>query len=292
MKFTNRHNLPSVFEKIYINNEYQSKPNSFGATTLLAPVQEIIFKKRYGDLLLEDLSDRIPALIGTAVHDYLERNDDEEYVEMYLNHEILNDMFVSGKIDKYIKDEFTLVDYKTAKVNKIVYEDFDDWKMQGLIYAWLLLKKNLIVEKIRFIAILKDWSKFARANNYSNDKYYPDSPIFVYEFKVNSYDLNYIDEYITNKMKQIRDWKDLPDEELLKKPIEERWQPKITYAVIGEGKNRARKIFQDRNQAFENLKEDEIIEERIESPSKLDMYCPAYNYAKEKILKEKYESEI
>lgn len=292
MNFTNRHNLPKVFEKIFLNNQYQKKPNSFGATTLLAPVQEIIFNQRYGEFLLEDLSDRIPALIGTAVHDYLEKNDDEDYVEMYLNHEILDNMFVSGKIDKYIKDEFTIVDYKTAKVNKIVYEDFDDWKMQGLIYAWLLLKNNFIVEKIRFIAILKDWSKFARMNNYSNDKYYPESPIFVYEFKINSYDLNYIDEYITTKMKQIVEWRNLSDEELLKKPIEERWQPKKTYAVIGEGKKRARKIFNDRNIAFENLNKDEYIEERIESPSKLDLYCASYNYAKDKLLKEKFESEV
>lgn len=282
MKFTNRHNLPSVFEKIFTNNQYQKKPNSFGATTLLMPVQEIIFQQRYSDFLLEDLSDRIPALIGTAVHDYLERNDDEDYVEMYLNYEIFDDLFVSGKIDKYIKDEFTIVDYKTAKVNKIIYEDFDDWKMQGLIYAWLLFKNEFIVEKIRFISILKDWSKFARMNNYSNDKFYPDSPIYVYEFKVNSYDLNYIDEYITNKMKQIKEWKELPDEELLRKPIEERWQPKKTYAIIGEGKKRARKIFEDKTHALNNLKENEFIEERIESPSKLDMYCPSYNYAKNK----------
>ena len=282
MKFTNRHNLPSVFEKIFTNNQYQKKPNSFGATTLLMPVQEIIFQQRYSDFILEDLSDRIPALIGTAVHDYLERNDDEDYVEMYLNYEIFDDLFVSGKIDKYIKDEFTIVDYKTAKVNKIIYEDFDDWKMQGLIYAWLLFKNEFIVEKIRFISILKDWSKFTRMNNYSNDKFYPDSPIYVYEFKVNSYDLNSIDEYITNKMKQIKEWKELPDEELLRKPIEERWQPKKTYAIIGEGKKRARKIFKDKTHALNNLKENEFIEERIENPSKLDLYCSALNYAKNK----------
>lgn len=291
MKLTNKNNLPKVFEKI-LDSQYESKPNSFGATTLLKPVQEIILERRYSHEMIEDIGNRIPMLIGTAVHDYLERHDDDDYVEMYLKHEIIPNYFVSGKIDKYDENSFSVVDYKTAKVNKIVHEDFDDWRMQGLIYAWLLYKNKYHVEKIRFIALLKDWSMFAYNHNYSSDRYYPDSGVYVYEFKVDATSIKNIDDYLTNKMTQIRDWQNLKDKDLLEKPIEEKWQPKKTYAVIKNGKKRARKVFDKKDHALQDIRDDETIEERIESPSKLDLFCNYIQHTKNKIRREFDESNI
>ena len=55
--------------------------------------------------------------------------------------------------------EGVVADYKTASVWKVKFRDFEDWRRQGLIYAWLLKQNGFPISRRRFIALLKDHSK-------------------------------------------------------------------------------------------------------------------------------------
>lgn len=281
MKITNNLGLPQVFVDIATENEYHGTPNRFGATTLLLPAQEIVLRRRLEHELTQDVSDMIQMLFGTAVHDYLERFDKTEYAEMYLKHPV-GEFAVSGKIDLYEKETFTVVDYKTARVSKIMYNDFKDWRLQGLIYAWLLNKNGYHVEHFKFIALLKDWSKFSYHTKTGQDYYYPEHPVYVYEQKVHSDDLEYIDRYINAKLSTIKKYQGLSNQELLKEPLEPEFAPIKKYAVYAnKDDTRAKRVFDTLEQANQYVGEKGFtIEERIERNFKFDMICTAMQYAK------------
>ena len=92
-----------------------------------------------------------------------------------------------------------LYDWKSASTWKVVYKDFDDWKKQGLTYAWLMKQHGLNVKKCRFVAMLKDHSK----TDAKHKPDYPQLPVCVYEFDVTEADLLETSERIKGKVEQI-----------------------------------------------------------------------------------------
>jgi len=282
MKITNRYDLPKAFVNLATNNQYQTKPNRFGATTLLLPAQEIVLRQRYSEEMSQDISDMINLFIGTAVHDLLEKHDDSQYVEKYLKHEILDGYYVSGKVDMYDPERFEVVDYKTARVSKIVYNDFKDWRLQGLIYAYLLMSEGFYVDKIRFIALLKDWSHLAKYTKNNADDYYPESAVYIYEQKVHSDDLTKIESFIVEKIIDVIKLRKLSTEEILKTPLENDFAPIIKYAVYAtEDSPRAKRLFSDEQSANEYAeKHGGVVIRRADPNPKYEMMCTAMQYAK------------
>lgn len=260
---------------------YTGKPNRFGATTLLLPAQEIVLRRRFANEMSQDVSDMINLFIGTAIHDYLERFDKTDYAEIYLSHN-LGEFTVSGKLDLYEPNSKTVVDYKTARVSKIMYNDFKDWRLQGLIYAWLLLKNGKVADKIKFIALLKDWSKFTYRTKNSRDDYYPEHPVYVYEQKVYSDDLEYIERYINAKLSKVKEFQGLSTPDILKTPLEDDFAPIKRYAVYAtENDSRAKRVFDTMEQATNYVgSKDYVIKERVERNPKYEMICTAIQYAK------------
>ena len=92
-----------------------------------------------------------------------------------------------------------LCDYKTVSTWKIQYKDFHDWYRQGLIYAYLMNKAGLNVKRCKFIALLKDHSK----GKARTDSSYPQSPVYVYQFDVTADALKDIENFITEKVKNL-----------------------------------------------------------------------------------------
>lgn len=281
MKITNNLNLPEVFVKMAQNSVYTPKQFSLGATTLLLPAQEIVLRRRFADEMTQDVSDMINLFFGIAVHDMFEKNDDDDFVEMFLKYQIDDDYYVSGKIDKFDKNAMTVVDYKTARVSKITYEDFSDWRKQGLIYAYLLMKNGYYADKIKFIAMLKDWSKFSYLNKRGYDDYYPESPVYVYEQKVHADDLTQIESYIKKKVEQVRTYTELSTSEILETPLEKEFAPIKKFAVYAnEDSKRAKRLFANQDEAYTYADDNNyIVKERTEKNHKFEMYCTAMRYA-------------
>lgn len=272
MKITNKLGLPAPFVKMASSN-YKPKPKRYSVTTLLNPVREILLKRRYDDEIEQDCSDMIWLLFGQAVHSILEKNADSksEFAEKFLSVELPNGYTVSGIIDLYETETAKVVDYKTASVWKVKFKDFDDWRKQGLMYAWLLRKNNLPCDKIEFYAILKDHSKTEA--KFNSD--YPKTPVCKVEFAVTDESIAEIDRFINDKIAELAKYEETPDDELPLCSAEERWNSGNRYAVMRKGKKAALRVL-DSIEAAEKYKAEnggDYIEERKGVDKKCMDYC-------------------
>ena len=82
MKITNKNNLPEALVKAVEGHNH--KGGDYSASMLENPARIYWLKKRHYDKLTEDVSVRLWALFGTAVHSIIEKNaGDNEIAEGY-----------------------------------------------------------------------------------------------------------------------------------------------------------------------------------------------------------------
>ena len=267
MKITNKNNLPSAFVNI-ANDERVYKDKRYSVTTILKPTRMILLEKRYADEIEQDVSDMIWSIWGTAVHYVLEQADNYNMTERRFEYPIIKDYHLTGQIDLYNKDTFTIEDYKTASVWKIINNDFDDWYKQGMMYAWLMIKNGFIVEKVKFHALLKDWS----VSKAKYDSSYPQQAIYTYEFDVKTHDLVNIQEFIINKFQDIIANENVTDDELPECTKKEKWQDDDKYAVMKNGRKSAIKLYDNEDDAKADTRGD-YVEKREGEPKRCMNYC-------------------
>lgn len=252
MNITNNKNLPEVIVR-KINREKHNAPHTVSATTLKSGTRAFWLTDRHDSEITVDVVNMLWALWGTVAHTILEEEDENTFVEEKVEKLIQGDWKVTGRIDGYNMLTCEVYDWKTTSAWKIVYKNFDDWKFQGLVYAWLLKQNGLECKKCRFIAMLKDHSRKDAMFNTS----YPQEPVSIYEFDVTEKDLADIEIKIRAKMKEIIENENTPDDELPLCTPEERWQ-KTEYAVFkNKTSKRAEKVFNEKN--FPNTSDEELL---------------------------------
>lgn len=270
MKITNRANLPMPFVRM-AEDKYEIKPKRYSVTTLLKPVREILLNRRHNAELEQDCSDMIWLLFGKAVHAILEQYSvgASEFAEERLTVTLENGYTISGIIDLYDIDKAEVVDYKTASAWKVIYKDYEDWRKQGLMYAWLLRKNDLPCDAVIFYAILKDWNR----TKAKVDSSYPQSPVVKVEFNIKV--LNEIDEFIRKKIDKIIYYEDKTDSELPLCSQEERWNDGDTYAIMEKGKKKAKRVLNSLQEAEEwkSANGGDYIEIRKGTDKKCVDYC-------------------
>lgn len=244
MLVTNKHNLPQSLVNA-VTTERHNKEGCLSATTLLAGVKQIILTERHWDEIEDDVSDRVWALFGTAVHKLLEECNPNAFTEEKFEVE-RGPKTVTGQVDLYDMEEKTITDYKTASVWKIKFQSFDDWKKQGLIYAWLLKQEGLEVKRCRFIAMLRDWTK-GEAQRTAD---YPQAQIYEYVFDVTEKDLSEIEIFINDKLLQIIENEKKSDDEIMACSAEERWQSDNKWKVKKPSRKTALKVFDNEKDAM------------------------------------------
>lgn len=283
MKITNEQKLPYGLVRA-VSPKKHNAPGCISATTLIQGVKQIILTERYWDELEDDVSNRVWAIFGTAVHSLLESEGENDFAEIEMKHKI-GDITVTGKIDNYDIANGIICDYKTTSVYKIKAQEFADWYLQGMTYAWLLRKNNLRATKCRFIAMLKDFSKTEAARSST----YPQKPVFVYEFDVTEDRIQEIEKIIIRKIAEYKIWKDSADDEIPVCTPEERWARKDIYAVMKNGRKTAVKLFDDKQLAdtyATELGKDHYVEYRQGESVRCKGYClcSGYcNYCKENV---------
>lgn len=214
---TNKYNLPQALVNLTKDREYVD--NRFSVTELLGPTREILLSRQHYREIEVDVSDTISALFGSAVHKLLEEADNEN-AEVKMEYTLEDGTTIVGIADKITKD--AIEDYKTTSVSKVQKSDFNDWKDQGLAYAWLHYKlTGEIKRKLRFHALLKDWSKI-RCEASSN---YPSIPLYTWTYDIDDSDYDYIEKKIKDKIKDIKENKN-PE-----CTNEEKWYTGTKYAV-------------------------------------------------------------
>ena len=237
MNVTNRLRLPEAFVKA-VSTTRHNEAGCFSATTLNKGAKEIILTDRHFDEITVDAADSVWAVWGTAVHALLESQPDNNFHEEYFKVPVSNS-FVTGQVDSYDMENGVINDWKTASVWKVQFNDFKDWRAQGLTYAWLLQQSGLEVKKCRFVALLKDHSK----TKDKNDSSYPQSPVFIYEFDVTAADMEETAARILAKVQEIESAYKLDDDAIEPCSAEERWADGEKWAVMKNGRKTAIKLF-------------------------------------------------
>lgn len=74
MKLTNKHNLPKAFYRAVKNDTYSKGDADYSSTGLLTPPQQAALRKLHSEDVVEDVSDRVWAIMGTSVHAILEQS--------------------------------------------------------------------------------------------------------------------------------------------------------------------------------------------------------------------------
>lgn len=243
----NKMNLPMALVNA-VSVDRHNKKGEYSATTLLHSTTDILLNERHFDEIEVDASDSIWAVWGTAVHSIFEKQEDNAFKEEQFKVKIGNSI-VTGRVDNYDMENEILADFKTCASYKIIYNDFEDWRKQGLIYAYLMKQNGLNVKQCQFIALIKDHSK----SKAKIDASYPQSPVYVYKFDVTEKDLAEIETFIKEKVADIEANENVPDNELKGCTQEERWCRGESWAIMRTGRKTALKVCKTEEEAKDLL---------------------------------------
>ena len=276
MKITNNLKLPQAIVNA-CSTERHTPKGTYSATTLLKGTREILLTSRHFDEIEQDVADMIWAIWGTAVHALLEEQDTKGVKEERLEIDVLGRK-VSGQIDHQDLESLVITDYKTASTWKVIFNDFDDWDKQALIYAYLILMaKDVKITRARFIALLKDHSKTDAKRRAD----YPQSPVHVHELEITDEKLEEIEQFIFSKITELKENEEVADDDLPLCTAEERWASEDKWAIMKEGRKSAVKLHDTEESAVQHLIDldsKHYIEYRQGASRKCPDYCPAKDF--------------
>lgn len=286
MIITNKHNLPEPYFKSCLRDDHPRFDwDTFSVTELMKGTKEIVLNRRYYQELEQDCVDMIWTVFGTAVHKVMEGHEGEqELAEQRISMEIPCSEYgirhVSGGFDLYNAETQLITDYKTTGVYsyqmKLREGTDSDWAKQLRVYWLILAKAGFPVRDVRNTVFLKDWSK----TQARRDRSYPQRPILNidYEFNgsFNSEVASYMQADLAQKIIEILDCKDLPENQIPDCSKEERWERDECWAVMKEGRKSAVKRHDSEFEAERHLADlgkGHYIEHRLGTPVKCIDYC-------------------
>lgn len=279
MNLTNKLNLPQPFVDA-VTREYTYKEKQYSVTSLLKGTMQTILERRYDNVIEQDVSDMVWAIFGTAVHSVLE-NSQETETQLKENKLAIDigEYKLSGIFDLYDEKTKTVTDYKTGTTWKVIFNDWDDYRNQLLMYAYMLKTIGFECDKGEIVMFLKDHSK----TKAKTDASYPQYPVYIKKFAFNDSDFDDIEKFIYAKFEEIKKCESLPDEELPPCTPEERWHKGDTWAVKKEGRKSALKVCQSEEEAkayieSHDLDNKHFIEFREGKDGRCDDYCNVKDY--------------
>jgi hypothetical protein len=80
MKITNIYGLPQTFVNVLSRPTYSKGKAHLSVTELISPPQIVQLRKRHWDNLEEDVSEKVWAIFGTAIHSVLELGKDDNHI--------------------------------------------------------------------------------------------------------------------------------------------------------------------------------------------------------------------
>lgn len=237
MKLTNNWNLPQPIVDAVADDSYHKGNAHASATDLIMPSRIFALKNKHDIDITEDVSDRVPALVGKVVHSILQNSDTTSISEKRL-FSIINDWTISGQTDRLLFEDGILQDWKTCTVDSYNYkenEGFVEWEQQLNIYAYLWRENYpaLELKSLEAVAILFGWSPSKRSRN----PFYPPTPILKVNIPMwtNEQAYDWIKERVASHKEAL--------EELPLCSSEDRWHRGEKWAVMSTKRSRAVKLF-------------------------------------------------
>lgn len=270
MNLTNVHGLPQALVDAVRNDPYTGG-GDISVTKLIDSPQRRVLLKQYKDSIVEDVTERIWSLLGQAVHTILERANKSDIVEERLFAEV-NGWVLSGQFDRMDLHGATLDDYKCTSTYKVMMSDMIDWERQLNVLRWLAFKNGHDVEKLRIIAILRDWRKADAQHKVG----YPKQPVVTIDIPVWPLDETY--QYILSR---INIHKDAEAGAVTACTDEERWYTGTTYALKKVGGKRAIKVVERKEELGSQIPDGTFIEERLGFYRRCADYCEVANFCEQ-----------
>lgn len=266
MIMTNIHNLPSGIFNAVIKNIQAPQEDVLRVTELINPPICKKLSLENWNTIEADASEFLWSLLGTAVHGVLAKQEDNVLIEKRVTIPV-GDVTLSGQVDRYVKPEFAIEDYKCTSVWSYLFGIKPEWVAQLNLYRYLLESINYRVKKLTINAILRDWmmSKAVQAD-------YPKIPFVSINIPLWSMDKTL--DYISNRIV-------IHQDEPLPCSPDERWQRPSTFAVMKEGRKSAVRVKDSREEAQTYLdtevkavdqKKCQVVE-RVGEALKCKSYC-------------------
>lgn len=311
-RYTNNAGIPLSMAVFLAVDHYDYVPGVISATSLLKPVRQYVLARRVpAGANIPDVEDLISSRMGTAIHDGVEKawlkhyqqamrdlgypqkiidrirvnpdpatvveGDIPVYMEIRSFKEV-NGVKVSGKFD--FVGNGALEDFKSTSTYTWINDTKDeDYVLQGSIYRWL--NPDIITSDIFTIQFLfTDWS---RAMTFRDPKY-PPRRMMPRKFQLMS--LADTEAYVINRLNQIAQYIDAPDDAIPECTDKELWRndPEWKYYKNPKNKVRATKNFDNEAEAIARWQADGGTGEVVKIPGQVKacLYCPAYPVCKQK----------
>lgn len=272
MGLSNRLNLPEELVRALSKNRYggdtpSSQRTDFSITSLIAPAQQVILKKRYPDCADSDVIDNLWSMFGSIAHTLLEEHGSEEsLVEKRFYADVLGKS-ISGGVDHLKGTQIT--DYKVTSVWKVQKKSYTEWEQQLNCYAYLCRINGFQIDSIRIIAILRDWSE---PDDYKPD--YPKAPIEIINLPI--WDNETCKSFIENRVALLIENSAKGDDDLSPCSEEEMWAQPSKWAVYKTlDSKRATRVFDTEKKAIgSNMG---IVIKRNGRRRRCERYCQAAN---------------
>ena len=273
---TNKLRLPNAIVRAVSNDSYTKRDADYSVTEILGPAHMVRLRNKYSDEIVEDASDRIWSLLGQSVHSIIERSadPDDTLTEVTLVTEFEGTK-LKGTFDHVTISTAELCDFKVTTVWKLVGGKLpEEWVQQTNIYRWMLHReKNVAVNSIAIIAILRDWSKRDAARNQD----YPQAQVVRLEIPV--WPLEVTEAFVRSRldMHQMQEPPGCSDEEIWAKPSK--------WAVMQRGRKTAVRLLDSREEAEAYIRAQGIsgatVEYRPGVATRCESYCPVSQWCEQ-----------
>ena len=265
MKIANVHNVPQPLVTLASKEYYSKGKSDYSVTELMSPPRVQRLRKQNDNVMVQDVSEMLWPLLGSALHVVMERGETEGWTSEERLFTEVDGVTISGAIDlqEETPEGVGIVDYKFTSAWAL-RQDKPEWEAQQNIYAWLVeTVKKTSVTGIQICALIRDWSRREAALKPD----YPQAPIQVINLPL--WPISETEDYIRDRINIHRESKVAADwgDDLPPCTDEERWVRGEAWAVMREGKKRATKVCDTEEEAKQVMatipeKEKPYIEKR------------------------------
>lgn len=271
MQITNNEGMPQSLFQAVVNDDYDSGDSDLTVTSAISPPRKVALEKRHKDILTEEASSRLYALLGQSLHVVLERADTTALTEKRLSMDVLGWRY-SGQFDRLtLGDGDILQDYKQASVWEYIYGVKPEREEQLNCLAYLCRHHGYPVAGLQIIFVFRDWMK----SKAKTDREYPQRQWALVDIPVWSAERAW--KFIENR---VRLHQAAQNGSLPLCTDEERWYSGDKFAVKKKGRKTALRVLNTQEDAeawiIGNANGDETtIEFRPGQNKRCDDYCSA-----------------
>jgi len=273
MKLTNKYGLPNTVVRALTRSEYSKGESNRSVTQIIDSPRVRILRQENWDNMEEDVSEKMWAVLGSAAHKMFEETGDDKHVTEERLFAEVEGWVISGAIDVQRIDDggITIIDYKTTSVWSVILGK-KEWEYQLNCYAYLIRRSTWkIVTSATVLAVLRDFKR----NLFKKQEH---GQCAVSVMNINLWPNDQQESYIKQRvaLHQEVEMSHAMGEKVIHCTDLEQWRKPNSFAVMIEGKKRAKMICETETEAeFQaSMVQGGYVEKRFGIPMKCQAnYC-------------------